>query len=523
MEDPTPRTILVVDDDPACLRLFERLLSNAGYQVICANDGAEAFAQTLSCRPQIIITDWKMPRVDGIDLIRRVRDEASWYPYVLLVTHSSQQTLGLDSGADDFISKPIQAEDLLARVRAGERIVALQERLRRKNSELQIANQQLVELAITDPLTGLLNRRAFQEEAHKRWQQAEWAAGTINCLMIDIDHFKRINDTFGHAAGDAVICTVAQTLKAHLRTNDILCRFGGEEFCALLVNATPSIGRRVAERLRETIAQLTLPGLPAGLRCTISVGLASGACHATTLEAFLEWADQALLRAKRAGRNRVICYEPKGGLTRPIVPVSQESLAKADFSAEGWGEVIEAMLVILSWRNPDRAAHDRRVSRLVAEAARRLQWSDACRHLAEAAALLQDVGSLVVPATEDHGSAEAPLRHVDRRQGVALAIVQECFANRALTNTLRNLPAASEEFLADDVLDEPLAAARLVAIVNRFDNLCHGLDCLEPRETSAALETLRAEAGSRFDPQLVAAFCQFVERGQLLEATASVA
>jgi diguanylate cyclase (GGDEF)-like protein len=376
VEDQTPRRILVVDDDPACLRLFDRLLSNAGYQVACASDGAEAFAQTLAFRPQIIVTDWKMPRVDGLDLIRRLRAEVPWYPYVLLVTHSSEQTQGLDSGADDFIGKPIREEELLARVRAGERIVTLQERLRRKNSELQVANQQLAELAVTDPLTGLLNRRAFQEEAHKRWQQVDWAAGTINCLMIDIDHFKRINDTFGHAAGDAVICAVARTLKARLRTNDILCRFGGEEFCVLLVNATPPIGRRVAERLRETIAQMPLPGLPPSVRCTISVGLASGACHTTTVEAFIDWADQALLRAKRAGRNRVVCYEPKSNVTRLITPAASVGTAAEAFSAESWREVIDAILVVLSWRNPDRAAHDRRVSRLVAETARRLQWSD---------------------------------------------------------------------------------------------------------------------------------------------------
>ena len=523
MEDQVPRRILVVDDDPACVRLFDRLLSTAGYQVACASDGAEAFAQTLAFHPQIIVTDWKMPRVDGLDLIRRLRAEVPWYPYVLLVTHSSEQTVGLDSGADDFISKPIREEDLLARVRAGERIVALQERLRRKNVELQTANQRLAELAITDSLTGLLNRRAFQEEAHKRWQQVDWSASTINCLMIDIDHFKRINDTFGHAVGDAVICAVARTLKARLRTNDILCRFGGEEFCVLLVNVTPSIGRRVAERLRETIAKLPLPGLPAGVRCTISVGLASGACDATTIETFIDWADQALLRAKRAGRNRVVCHEPKANVTRQMAPAAGAGLATEVLSQQSWREVTDAIQVVLAWRNPDRAAHDRRVSRLVSETARRLQWPDERRQLAEAAALLQDIDAIALPAAElKEAAADAP-RHADRRRGVALAIVQECFANRALTDTLRNLSAAGDAQQPDDEIDDPLAAARLVAIVNRFDQLVYGLDGQEPREAGAALGLLLAEAPSRFDPQLVEAFSQFVAEGQLLEAASSVA
>ena len=522
VDEPTPRRILVVDDDPACVRLLQRLLSQAGYQVACASDGAEAFAQTLAFRPQMIVTDWKMPRVDGLDLIRRVRAEVPWYPYILMVTHSSEQTLGLDSGADDFVVKPICGEDLLARVRAGERIVSLQERLRHKNHELQIANQQLAEMAVTDSLTGLLNRRAFQEEAHKRWQQIDWSIEAINCLMIDIDHFKRINDSYGHAAGDAVICAVARALKAKLRNNDIVCRSGGEEFCVLLVNASPAIGRRVAERLRETVAQMQLPGLPAGVRCTISVGLASGARSSTTVEAFIDWADQALLPAKRAGRNRVVCFEPRNSDTRPITP-PQKTVAPADaseFDGESWREAIDAIGVVLSWRDPDRAAHGRRVSRLCSEVARQWQWNDERRQLVEAAALLQDVGMLASTEGGAEQSADHLPRHVDRRRGVALAIVQECFANRALTATLRHLPSAGAERPfepAEDVADH-LSAARLLAIVNRYDALAFGLDNRERLEPPAALAVLRQEAEADFDPRLVERFCHLVDEGHLLEA-----
>lgn len=302
-----PLKLLIVDDDADCRRITQCLLRRAGYEVLEATDGLQGFDLVLASRPAIIITDWDMPRLDGLDLIRRVRQaNLDWYPYILLLTASDDVQVGLDAGADEFLCKPIREKSLLPRIRAGERIVYLQRKLREQNLELNRANQQLTQLATIDPLSGLLNRRAFFTQAEKEWRRSVRHDLPLACLMLDIDHFKKVNDNFGHSVGDSVITALAGLLRRRLRTTDLIGRYGGEEFCALLANTQWEDGRSIAEGLCQTVSELNVGD--SGLRVTVSIGVAGRTAELASERDLIDTADRALLTAKRSGRNRVACY-----------------------------------------------------------------------------------------------------------------------------------------------------------------------------------------------------------------------
>jgi two-component system, cell cycle response regulator len=225
-ENPTPASnkVLLVDDDPSMLRLFSRWMKSAGYCMRHASDGQQALRAIETECPDFLVTDWEMPHMSGLELCRRVRElDLPQYVYILFLTakKTSDETIaGLEVGANDFLSKPMSKAELLARMRAGHRMLQWERRLR--------------EIAHSDPLTGLLTRRTFFESLAREWERAKRSRRPIACVMVDIDFFKRINDTHGHLAGDVVLKAVARELSACSRKTDLVCRYGGEEFCVML-------------------------------------------------------------------------------------------------------------------------------------------------------------------------------------------------------------------------------------------------------------------------------------------------
>jgi two-component system, cell cycle response regulator len=296
--DPAPLTALVADDDPATLRLIARIAANAGYRIVQANDGREALDRILSDCPDLLITDWDMPGLDGIQLCREIRrSDLPFYVYVLLLTaksRSEEMVQALDAGADDFISKPINPAVLLARLKAGARIVVAERRLRH--------------LGESDSLTGVLNRRAFHERFAAEWDRATRYQHPPSCVMIDLDFFKKLNDTYGHAAGDAVLQAIVSLLESHRRTSDVLARYGGEEFCLLLPETDEAGAAAWAERVRLAIAEARIPFSNKPLSVAASLGVATRLADTPSPEALIALADQALLVAKELGRNRVVPF-----------------------------------------------------------------------------------------------------------------------------------------------------------------------------------------------------------------------
>jgi diguanylate cyclase (GGDEF)-like protein len=288
--------VILVEDDPSIGRLVGLSLRREGHSVRHV-PSIEAARQLLTSTDwDILLLDRRLPDGDGVDLCRDIRQKNP-HAYILILTGDAtreSKLAGFDCGADDYVTKPFQMEELLARVRAGLRIVQLQK-------ALLASNRQLEELSRTDALTGLRNRRSFDEELAMRFEYALRYGRPLTLVMIDIDHFKEVNDAFGHPVGDAVLQKVAEVLKRTTRRSDVVARFGGEEFAVLLPETPMREALQFAEKIRAAVAAEDLgPGMPP--RITISAGVAA---ISQSPEDLVAAADAALYRAKRSGRNRV--------------------------------------------------------------------------------------------------------------------------------------------------------------------------------------------------------------------------
>ncbi len=326
--DSAPLTVLVVDDDPATLRLVAKITSTAGYKVVQAKDGQEALDRILRDCPDMVLTDWDMPGLDGVQLCREIRRRnLPFYLYLLLLTAKSrpeEMVQALDAGADDCISKPINPAVLMARLKAGTRTVVMERRLRR--------------LSESDPLTGAMNRRAFHERLALEWERATRYRHPLSCVMIDLDFFKKLNDTYGHAAGDALLRAIVRLLESHRRSSNVLAHFGGEEFCVLLTETDEAGAAAWAERARVAVAEARIPFSERPLSVTASLGVATRLADTTCPEALIALADQALGVAKESGRNRVVRFSTlvDGGpdcLDRPAVYAPLEKAFARDVMA----------------------------------------------------------------------------------------------------------------------------------------------------------------------------------------------
>lgn len=308
---PSAMNILIAEDDAASRRLLQKTLENWGHTVHPTANGEEAWKLYQQNRARLVITDWGMPELDGPSLCRRIAEtqKGSHDPaYVIMLTsRDSTQDLaeGLGAGANDFIAKPFHREELLARLRNGERILALQE-------QLIAAREQMRRLAMTDPLTQMLNRRALLDTLRRDEDRMRRERRPLGVVMVDIDHFKSVNDRYGHTAGDVVLQLVGRSLEACVRGGDYVGRWGGEEFLVVLPGADPIQCAEVAERCRSSIAaqKAQLEG-GAAAQVTASFGSASTeGSDRSELMTLIEHADKALYWAKESGRNRVKIYVP---------------------------------------------------------------------------------------------------------------------------------------------------------------------------------------------------------------------
>ncbi len=304
--------ILIVDDDPALRRILIAHLTRAGYQTVEAADGQAAWEILRADPIRLVITDWMMPLLDGLGLIQRIRElgaQERGYTYIILLTAKASKSdivSGLESGADDYLTKPFDPRELRARVVIGERILNLE-------TSLSEARQQMEILAMFDGVTKLLNRRAVQQHAEAELNRAGRHYFRVSLVLLDIDHFKSVNDRYGHLVGDQALRMVADVLTQSIRPYDSVGRWGGEEFLLVLPRTTPEEAYRVAERVRQSVAAAHL-ALPDGnqVRVQVSLGVTSTSGLPggfPSLDLLIQQADEALYRAKALGRNCVSIYD----------------------------------------------------------------------------------------------------------------------------------------------------------------------------------------------------------------------
>jgi two-component system, cell cycle response regulator len=313
--DQKPRrerlTALIADDDRSTLAILQATLRQEGIEVVSARDGANAWEQ-LRRQPGIslAIVDWMMPGIDGLELCRRMRqDPLLSNVYVILLTARHERgdiVSGLGAGADDYIVKPFDVQELKARVRVGVRLASLQERLAAKIAELEVARDELERLASTDALTELCSRRRWYEAAGDEIARFRRHRRPFSILVADLDFFKRVNDTFGHAAGDDVLKTFAKLLRTATRTTDVLGRIGGEEFAALFPETALDSTEAVAERIVNACGSVRAISGSASIDFTCSIGITEAVADDDSIEIMLRRADAALYEAKRGGRNQVV-------------------------------------------------------------------------------------------------------------------------------------------------------------------------------------------------------------------------
>lgn len=295
-EGNKPR-VLLVDDSVVVHRLLQARLKHEDIVLETCLSGAEAMERVKIQPPSVMLLDLQMPEMDGFEVLRRLKDSATTHNLPVIVlsgkSGSEDKVAAFDLGATDYVTKPCDMAELRARLRAALRT----ERLMRL----------LAERAEVDGLTGLANRAAFNKRWTEKVAEVQRYKSALSLAMIDADHFKRINDTYGHPAGDQVLQTIAQLLQQECRTPDVVCRFGGEEFALIMTNTGPVDAAAVAERIRAAISQVVWPRHPEH-PVTVSIGLTGTSAGGPSVpaEQWIDLADKNLYTAKHSGRNRVI-------------------------------------------------------------------------------------------------------------------------------------------------------------------------------------------------------------------------
>ena len=303
IKESVPHRILIAEDDPVSRRMLQAFLEKWGYQVEVATDGAHAL-QILESEgsPTLAILDWMMPGMDGPQVCESIRSQPTRpYAYILLLTARTQKDdvlRGLESGADDYLTKPFHAAELRARLQVGQRILELQ-------TGLIAAREELLFRATHDELTGLANRRVVLEAVAREHSRHIREGGTFSVIMLDIDHFKKVNDTLGHLAGDAVLREVARRTAHCLRPYDTVGRYGGEEFVVVLPTCERPGAAVVADRILTSLRSTPIETAAGFHSVTASCGIAvSDSRRPVDPQSLLHLADEALYRAKAGGRNR---------------------------------------------------------------------------------------------------------------------------------------------------------------------------------------------------------------------------
>ncbi len=501
-----PIDICVIEDDPEQRRLLVSQLVQWGHRVVEADCGEAGLRSIYEHQPRIAICDIVLPDINGIEICERVRADTSLDNlHLLLLTaydDHDRRTKAFAAGADDYLRKPYDADQLQARIRTGLRLHRLQERLQHA--------------AITDGLTGLWNHSHLRASVEREHMRVRRYGGRVALLMIDLDHFKAVNDTYGHEAGNRVLKMTARHLEHSVRETDLLARYGGEEFAVICPETSLEEATQLAERIRRTVSQaVRLPEHPQ-LVVRTSCGVATSEDpRVQSAQDLVNLADQALYCSKRGGRNRVTACTTSLNLAQmpelhadELDRLRKENVALSMQSKELCLQSVWALIQALEARDGYSAWHSRNVTLyakwLVDDAA----WPRPLRVATTNAAMLHDLGKIGVP-----DSMLLKPRPMDAREAamirqvplITCKILEPLRVFETEIVIIRHLRerwdgAGFPEGLSEQ--DIPIGS-RLLAVAEAFDSITCNRAYRMGRSKDEALSILRADSGTQFDPEFV--------------------
>jgi len=510
---PTPTRILLVEDnidDVEVLRRFIRRVPGS-YQVDIAYDADEAISKASQGAYDLALVDHQLPGASGHELIGTMREAVPELPIVMLTGHGDEKLAVevMKAGAYDYLRKHDLDPSILARV-----VRNVLERSRLENEVRQV-NERLREWAIRDGLTGLYNHRHFQELLRTEMARARRYGQPLACLMLDLDHFKDVNDTYGHPFGDRVLKRLAATLTDVAREVDIIARYGGEEFVVVLPNTDREGARRLAERVRSSVSENTLAFEGEGVTTTVSIGVATH--HDPGVEDeqdLVKRADAALYRAKHNGRDQVCVADGEGVETMTTPPPPRRQAPDGELRRR-FLEGVTAMLEMAEGRADDHRQHSQRVAELATRFGRALGYDRDRLETLYTGALLHDVGRIGV--SDLIWLKTGPLDPLEREK-VRLHTVlgAEMLERFEIGASERAIVRHHHERWDGGGYPDGLAGraipelARVVAVLDGYDALTSSRPWRPARSAAEAIAVLEDAAGTVYDPDLVRAFVALV-------------
>lgn len=505
--------VCIIEDDAAQRDLLFTLLVRSQYSVVQASNTEEGLATIRRHHPRVVISDLMLPGADAVELCRQVRSDPSLDGTYIIVGSVCDQRhekhRALNAGADDYLVKPFDSEELAARIRNGLRVNRLQERLRRA--------------ALTDGLTNLWNHTQFRHLLDREFARTRRYGGVVSLLMIDLDHFKAVNDTFGHEAGNRVLKAAARHLTQTCRDIDIVARYGGEEFAVICPQTDIEDASGLAERLRATLTQrVRVPDHP-HFPITASIGVVSGNdVRVNTVNDLINLADTALYEGKHCGRNRVTRADELGAqpaargdgvqigevdrLRKQVVALSMQS-------KELCLQSVWALVQALEARDPHTASHSRNVTFYVTALVEAAGWPEALRTATSNAAMLHDLGKIGVPdAILQKPFPLLPEEAAVLRQ-VPLITTKILEPLRIFETEILIIRHLRERYDGTGYPDGLAGSnipigSRVLAVAEAFDAMTCDRAYRPHRSIDAAVAEIHAEAGRHFDPD----FADLLER-----------
>ncbi|KAB2948223.1 MAG: diguanylate cyclase [Phycisphaerae bacterium] len=508
--------LCLIEDDPAQRHLAIRAIEGSGYRHIEAEDASSGFELIKAEHPKVVLCDYLLPGDTGMSLCSRVRSDAAvadtYFILMTAITDRNVQRQAWDCGVDDFLTKPIASDELLARVRVGLRMWTLQDRLRAA--------------AITDGLTRVFNHDHFNRLLDREMSRARRYGRPLALIVLDIDFFKAVNDTFGHLAGNDVLEEVARILRDNARDTDAVGRIGGEEFALLLPESSAADARRVAERIQSALASgLNVPALGAHA-VTASFGVAdTDDPRVSTAAELVDLADRAMYGAKRRGRNQVICAadgaddeaHPESADATQIDMLRKRIAILNAFARDVYGQSISCLAQAVIEKDPYTARHCVNVAFYAAEVARQLGCASATVKSIGNAAMLHDVGKVGIPdrilmkrgpLTPLEQTIIAQVPHISTRIVENLRILEAEIAIIRHQREYFDGSGAPSALKGDQI---PIGA-RVLLVADAFDAMTTDRVYRQRRGVDAAVAELRAGAGRQFDPRVVLALEQVLAR-----------